>query len=65
LFYLYKNDTENKNNSGYFLFEINVVHLLLQVVLKFRQSTLSCGGSLIRACTGELVVLTAAQCVDG
>jgi len=26
---------------------------------------LTCGGSLIRTSTGELVVITAGQCVDG
>ncbi|VDI23242.1 trypsin-1-like [Mytilus galloprovincialis] len=35
------------------------------VLLRYRTSTLSCGGTLIRTCTDELVVITAAQCVEG
>ncbi|CAG2237937.1 TMPRSS3 [Mytilus edulis] len=37
-----------------------------QVVLRFRDHPLTCSGSLVKInTTGELVVLTAAQCVDG
>ncbi|XP_076072813.1 trypsin-like [Mytilus galloprovincialis] len=36
-----------------------------QVDLRFRDNPLTCGGSLIRAQSGRLFVLTGAQCVDG
>ncbi|VDI40013.1 Hypothetical predicted protein [Mytilus galloprovincialis] len=36
-----------------------------RVILRYRTSTLTCGGALIRNNDGQLVVLTAAHCVDG
>ncbi|XP_076115851.1 trypsin-1-like isoform X2 [Mytilus galloprovincialis] len=36
-----------------------------QVLIRYRTSTLTCGGALIRNKLGEIVVVTAAHCVDG
>ncbi|XP_063447282.1 trypsin-1-like [Mytilus trossulus] len=36
-----------------------------QVLMRYRTSTLTCGGALIRNSAGNLVVITAAHCVDG
>ncbi|VDI50713.1 Hypothetical predicted protein [Mytilus galloprovincialis] len=35
------------------------------VLLRFRTATITCGGSLVRGADGNIVIVTAAHCVDG
>lgn len=44
---------------------MNAKWLLLQVLLRFRTATITCGGSLVRGADGNIVIVTAAHCVDG